>query len=265
MGRNVLGAQRWLSLGPIVFQPSEFMKITMIWTLAKFFHDDQRRSSYGIRHLLIPLLLVVFPALLVMAQPDLGTALIILASSASLLLFVKVNSRLIITIFLSLLVLAPMAYKFVLKDYQRQRIITFLNPQSDPRGAGYNSIQSMIAVGSGEMLGKGFKKGTQSQLKFLPEHHTDFIFSVFSEEHGFLGSVLLIGLFLAFFSQGLKVAYGSNDKFGMLFSIGIVAIFFWHFFINIGMTIGILPVVGVPLPFISYGGSSLVIFINSEG
>ena len=258
IGKSVLGAKRWIGFGSFSIQPSEFMKITIAWTLAKYFHDDQYREHYDLKSLLIPLLLVLVPVLLVMAQPDLGTAMIILAVSTSIMLFVKISPKLLITVGVLAIILLPIAYKFVLKDYQRQRIITFIDPQSDPRGAGYNSIQSMIAVGSGQFLGKGYKKGTQSQLNFLPEHHTDFIFSVFSEEHGFVGFAILLGLYIALLSNGVKIAYGSNDKFGMLFSFGLCALFFWHIFINMGMTTGIMPIVGVPLPFMSYGGSFLI-------
>lgn len=264
-GRNILGAKRWLDLGFISLQPSEFMKITIAWVLAKYFHDDQQRASYNLRTLFIPILLVLLPVLLVMAQPDLGTALIILATALVIFLFVKINPKLLWTAIVAAIVLMPVAYEFVLKDYQKRRIITFLNPYADPRGAGYNSIQSMIAVGSGGVTGKGFKQGTQSQLRFLPEHHTDFIFSVYSEEYGFLGSMVLLALFVGFLSQCLKIAYSSNDKFGMLFSIGITAIFFFHVLINIGMTVGIMPVVGVPLPFLSYGGSFLMACMFAVG
>lgn len=264
-GRSILGAKRWIDFGPISIQPSEFMKITTAWVLAKYFHDDQRRASYDLRSLFIPFLLVMVPVALVVAQPDLGTGIIIMAISAVMFLFVKINGRLLAVMGVSLAVLLPVIYEFGLKDYQRQRIITFINPQSDPRGAGYNSIQSMIAVGSGKIFGKGFNKGTQSQLRFLPEHHTDFIFSVYAEEHGFVGVMVLLGLYLAFLSQALKVAYASNDKFGMLFSIGLTAMFFFHIFINIGMTAGIMPVVGIPLPFMSYGGSFLLCGMMAVG
>lgn len=258
IGKSVLGAKRWIGVGGMGIQPSEFMKITIAWTLAKYFHDDQYREYYDLKSLLIPILLVLIPVLLVMAQPDLGTAMIILAVSVSVILFVKVSPRLLLAVALMMAVMLPVAYKFVLKDYQRQRIVTFINPQSDPRGAGYNSIQSMIAVGSGQFLGKGYKKGSQSQLNFLPEHHTDFIFSVFSEEHGFLGFLVLVALYIFLLLNALKISYGSNDKFGMLFSFGMCALFFWHVFINMGMTTGIMPIVGVPLPFMSYGGSFMI-------
>ena len=258
VGKSVLGARRWLGFGGFTIQPSEFMKITIAWTLAKYFHDDQYREHYDLKNLLIPILLVLIPTLLVMAQPDLGTAMIILAVSGSMILFVRVSPRLLLIVGLLAATMIPIAYKFVLKDYQRQRIITFINPQSDPKGAGYNSIQSMIAVGSGQFLGKGYKKGTQSQLSFLPEHHTDFIFSVFSEEHGFIGFIVLLTLYVILLANALKIAYGSNDKFGMLFGYGMGVLFFWHVFINMGMTTGIMPIVGVPLPFMSYGGSFMI-------
>lgn len=258
VGKSALGAKRWLGFGAFTIQPSEFMKITIAWTLAKYFHDDQFREHYDLKSLMIPILLVLIPVMLIMAQPDLGTAMIVLAVSGSIILFVKVSPRLLISVAILAAIFLPIAYKFVLKDYQRQRIVTFINPQSDPRGAGYNSIQSMIAVGSGQFFGKGFTKGTQSQLNFLPEHHTDFVFSVFSEEHGFVGFLVLITLYLILLTNGLKIAYGSNDKFGMLFAFGLCALFFWHVFINMGMTTGIMPIVGVPLPFMSKGGTFMI-------
>lgn len=258
VGKSALGAKRWLGVGSFTIQPSEFMKITIAWTLAKYFHDDQYRDYYDLKNLLIPILLVLIPVMLIMAQPDLGTAMIVLAVSISMILFVKVSPRLLLSVVLMGAILLPIAYKFVLKDYQRQRIVTFINPQSDPRGAGYNSIQSMIAVGSGQFVGKGFTKGTQSQLNFLPEHHTDFVFSVFSEEHGFVGFLVLLVLYIILLANALKTAYGSNDKFGMLFAFGLAALFFWHIFINMGMTTGIMPIVGVPLPFMSKGGTFMI-------
>lgn len=265
IGKKAMGAQRWLDFGPLSMQPSEFMKITVAWVLAKYFHDDQQRDTYGLRDLLVPLLLIFFPAALIMAQPDLGTALIILAIGGVMLLFVKIKRTLLISVILALVVTIPLAYNFVLKPYQKLRIQTFLNPQADPRGTGYNSIQSMIAVGSGKVLGKGYKKGTQSQLRFLPERHTDFIFSVFSEEHGFLGTTILLGLYIILLTSGLKIAHACSDKFSMLFSIGLVTLFFWHITINICMTIGLMPVVGVPLPFMSYGGTSMVALLLAVG
>jgi rod shape determining protein RodA len=175
-----------------------------------------------------------------------------------MMLISKIDPKVLLVLSLCGVVALPVIYRFGLRPYQQQRIISFINPMSDPKGSGYNSIQSMIAVGSGQVFGKGYKKGTQSQLKFLPEHHTDFIFSVFSEEHGFVGSVILLLLYLGFLVAGLAVAYQSHDKFALLLAFGVISIFFWHIFINLGMVMGLLPIVGVPLPFLSYGGSSLI-------
>ncbi|MEK6707063.1 MAG: rod shape-determining protein RodA [Bdellovibrionota bacterium] len=258
LGKSSLGAKRWIGLGALRIQPSEFMKLSLVICLAKYFETDRTVGGYGFKDLLLPALLVIFPVGLIILQPDLGTALIILATFASMMLFMKVKPKTLIMVAVCATIALPTVYKMGLKPYQRQRLISFLDPMADPKGSGYNSIQSMIAVGSGQLVGKGYKKGTQSQLNFLPEHHTDFIFSVFSEEHGFLGCVILLALYLAFFLSGLSIAYQSNDKFGVLLSFGIISIFFWHVIINLGMTMGLLPIVGVPLPFLSYGGSALV-------
>jgi rod shape determining protein RodA len=193
-----------------------------------------------------------------MLQPDLGTAMIVLLTFGTMMLFIKIKPRTLVTLALVFATALPIVYKFGLKPYQRQRLVTFIDPMSDPKGSGYNSIQSMIAVGSGQLLGKGYKKGTQSQLNFLPEHHTDFIFSVFSEEHGFAGCVILLLLYLIFLMNGLQVAFQSHDKFALLLVVGMLSIYFWHIFVNMGMVMGILPIVGVPLPFMSYGGSALI-------
>jgi len=257
-GKSTLGAKRWIGVGAFRIQPSELMKLSLVICLAKYFESDQTVGGYGLKDLLLPTMLVGIPAFLIMLQPDLGTALILLLTFLSMMLFIRIKPQTLAILATVAAVSLPLAYKFALKPYQRQRIITFVNPMSDPKGAGYNSIQSMIAVGSGQMLGKGYRKGTQSQLNFLPEHHTDFIFSVFSEEHGFIGCAILLALYLAFLMNGLSVAYQSHDKFGILLALGVMSIFFWHIFINMGMVMGMLPIVGVPLPFLSYGGSSLI-------
>ena len=258
LGKSSLGAKRWLGIGAFRIQPSEFMKLSLVICLAKYFETDRTVGGYGFKDLLLPGLLVMIPAGLIMMQPDLGTALTILATFVTMMLFMRVRPRTLVIIGICFAVALPTIYKFGLKPYQRQRIISFLDPMADPKGSGYNSIQSMIAVGSGQLLGKGYKKGTQSQLKFLPEHHTDFIFSVFSEEHGFVGCAIVLALYLGLLLNGLSVAYQSHDKFGLLLALGIVTVFFWHIFVNMGMVMGLLPIVGVPLPFLSYGGSSLV-------
>jgi len=257
-GKASLGARRWIGFGGFRIQPSEFMKISTVIVLAKYFESDRIVGGYGLKELLLPSILVGVPALLIMMQPDLGTAMIILLTYGSLMLFIKIKPQTLLILALTALVTLPIAYKFALKPYQRQRIITFIDPMSDPKGSGYNSIQSMIAVGSGQAFGKGYKQGTQSQLNFLPEHHTDFIFSVFSEEHGFLGCSLLLIFYLVFLLNGLSISYQSNDKFALILGLGLVLIFFWHIFVNMGMVMGLLPIVGVPLPFLSYGGSALI-------
>ncbi|MDR3606483.1 MAG: rod shape-determining protein RodA [Oligoflexia bacterium] len=262
-GKSSLGAKRWIGFGSFRVQPSEFMKLSVVICLAKYFESDRTVGGYGFKDLFLPALLVLIPCGLIMLQPDLGTALIVLATFGTMMLFMKIKTKTLLIIGTCMALALPTVYTFGLKPYQRQRLVTFLDPMSDPKGSGYNSIQSMIAVGSGEILGKGYKKGTQSQLNFLPEHHTDFIFSVFSEEHGFVGCMILAALYFAFLLNGLSVAYQSHDKFGVLLALGIVTIFFWHIFINMGMVMGLLPIVGVPLPFMSYGGSALMTSVIS--
>lgn len=257
-GKASLGAKRWIGFGGFHIQPSEFMKLSTVICLAKYFESDRNVGGYTLRDLVLPVLLVAIPAFLIMLQPDLGTAMIILLTFGSMMLFLKIEAKTLIGIILVGLAAMPVVYKWGLKPYQRQRVISFINPMADPKGSGYNSIQSMIAVGSGQLTGKGYRQGTQSQLNFLPEHHTDFIFSVYSEEWGFLGCVFLLGLYLIFMMNGLSIAYQSHDKFGILLALGIMMIFFWHVVVNMGMVMGALPIVGVPLPFMSYGGSSLI-------
>ncbi len=257
-GRESLGAKRWIGFGGLRMQPSEFMKLSTVVMLAKYFETDRTVGGYGLKDMILPTMLVSIPVGLIMLQPDLGTAMIILLTYASMMLFIKIKPQTLLILGLCAATAIPMAYKYVLKPYQKQRIVSFLDPMSDPKGSGYNSIQSMIAVGSGKIVGKGYRKGTQSQLNFLPEHHTDFIFSVFSEEHGFIGCTILLAIYLAFLVSGLSVAYQSHDKFALLLALGVMTIFFWHMFFNMGMVMGLLPIVGVPLPFLSYGGSSLL-------
>ncbi|MEW6057735.1 MAG: rod shape-determining protein RodA [Bdellovibrionota bacterium] len=257
-GKQTLGARRWIGFGGFYLQPSEFMKVSAVLAMAKYFETERVTTGYRLRDIWLPTLMIIMPVGLIILQPDLGTAMIILLTFTSMMLFIKIQKKTILLIAALAVITAPVIYKYGLKQYQRQRIISFINPMSDPKGSGYNSIQSMIAIGSGQFMGKGFKKGTQSQLNFLPEHHTDFIFSVFSEEHGFMGALVLLALYILFFLTALNIAYVSHDKFGTLLALGIIMIFFWHVVFNIGMVCGLLPIVGVPLPFMSYGGSSLI-------
>jgi rod shape determining protein RodA len=260
-GKKVLGARRWLQIGGMQLQPSEFVKLAVIVVLARFFTRDEtgaRKGYYGLFDLWRPFLLIIIPVALVMKQPDLGTALVTFAIAMTMVMFAKVKWRDVIILGATGAFGAVFAWKRFLKDYQKQRVLTFLNPEAYAKGAGYHSIQSVIAVGSGQWSGKGWGEGTQNQLAFLPEQHTDFIFSVWAEEHGFMGGVILIALYGFLVLAALDVAANARDKFGSFLSLGIAALFFWHAFINMGMVTGLLPVVGVPLPLFSYGGSSVL-------
>lgn len=257
-GRSFYGAQRWLDLGFFRYQPSETMKLVMVIVMAKILATRNLDQGMGYKDLFIPAVLTAIPFIITVKQPDLGTSLLVAAITASMVLFMKVKKSILITGLVIGIIAAPLVWNFGLKGYQKNRILTFLSPGTDPRGTGYNSIQSKIAVGSGRVLGKGFRKGTQSQLEFLPERHTDFIFSVLSEEHGFIGSITTVGLFVVLYLMGIRIAAQARDKFGALLVIGVLSFLFWHMFVNMGMVIGLLPIVGVPLPLLSYGGSSLI-------
>jgi len=251
------GAQRWVRIGPLSFQPSEFVKISFILALAKFFHRPPDRKGYSLKQLPLPFLLLLVPMALILKQPDLGTAIILLLVFFSILIFVKIRWSSLLTVGLTGAAAVPLLWS-LLKEYQKRRIITFFNPDLDPLGAGYHLIQSKIAVGSGGIIGKGFLKGTQSKLGFLPEQQTDFIFSALGEEWGLIGSLLVIGLYLAFILWGLRIAVQAKDRFSAILAFGVVAMLFWHVFINVGMVLGMMPVVGIPLPLLSYGGSFIV-------
>jgi rod shape determining protein RodA len=256
-GMITSGAQRWVRMGPISFQPSEFVKISLILALAKFFHRPPSREGYSLRNLAFPFLLLVLPMVLILKQPDLGTAIILFLVFFSVLLFVKIRWSSLLALFVVGGSILPLVWRF-LKEYQKMRIVTFFNPDLDPLGSGYHLIQSKIAVGSGGIMGKGFMKGTQSKLGFLPEQQTDFIFSVLGEEWGLIGSLIVVLLYFGLILWGLRIAIQAKDRFGAILSFGVVAMLFWHTFINIGMVLGLMPVVGIPLPLLSYGGSFLV-------
>lgn len=256
-GKYVGGARRWLILGPISIQPSELVKIAIIISLAKYYSKVADTRGLTLRELLSPFILLAIPFILIVKQPDLGTAMLMVLIAGFMTVFVKIERRSLLFLLVSCALVVPLVW-FLLKGYQKRRILTFFNPDSDPLGAGYHIIQSKIAIGSGIISGKGYLKGTQNALSFLPEQHTDFIFSVLAEEWGFAGSAVLLFLFLMLIIYGLNVAYRCRDPFGIILSGGITAMIFWQVFINIGMAMGLMPVVGVPLPFISYGGSSII-------
>ncbi len=257
-GRVIMGAQRWLELGPMRLQPSELMKIGIILTMARFFHEDRERTSYGLLDLWQPALMLGVPVALVMKQPDLGTSMMIASCAGTMILFSRVKWKTLTALVLGFIGAAVLAWNHLLKDYQKKRVITFLDPEGDTLGAGYHASQSLIAVGSGQGFGKGWGQGTQTQLSFLPEQHTDFIFSVWGEEQGFVGALVLIGLYLVLLLLCIGVAAGAREKFGTYLCVGVAGMIFWHIFINIGMVTGVLPVVGVTLPLMSYGGSSVL-------
>jgi rod shape determining protein RodA len=256
-GKMVSGSRRWLALGPVSFQPSELVKIAVILLLARYFHVRTRPEPLRLQELLAPLGLVLLPVAIIIKQPDLGSGILVFLVAATIILFVGVNWRTLLIGLASVILAAPFAWHF-LKEYQKQRLFTFMDPEKDPLGAGYHILQSMIAVGSGQFWGKGFLHGTQSQLHFLPEQHTDFVFSVFAEEWGFVGSALLVLLYAGLTLFGLNVARGCKDRFGQLLAVGVTALIFWQVFINLSMVTGLMPVVGIPLPLFSYGGSSLI-------
>jgi rod shape determining protein RodA len=258
VGKHVAGSQRWLAVGPITIQPSELVKVTVIIILAKFYAKRASFTGFTLRELIAPMLLVLLPFLLIVKQPDLGTGLLLVLIAGAMTIYVKIERRSLIYMMVSGLVMVPLTWLFFLKNYQKQRVMTFLNPDRDPLGAGYHIIQSKIAIGSGMLSGKGFLQGTQNALSFLPEQHTDFIISVLAEEWGFVGTGFVLLLYLFLIIWGLNIAYNCRDPFGSILSVGVTAMLFWQAFINVGMVMGLMPVVGVPMPLISYGGSSVI-------
>ena len=255
LGKSALGAQRWIQLGPITLQPSEFSKLIMIICMAAMI-SERVHALQTMRQILPIALFVGIPFLLVLKQPDLGTSLVFLGIAFGMLFIAEIKLSLLRNMFAAAVVAAPIGWHF-LKAYQKERIAVFLNPNADPLGAGYHIIQSKIAIGSGLLFGKGLFNGTQSQLNFLPENHTDFIFSVIGEELGFLGCAGILFLYFLLIYRGLMIAKDCKDPFGMLLATGIVSMWVFQLLVNIGMTCGIMPVTGIPLPFMSYGVSAL--------
>ncbi|WP_413493373.1 peptidoglycan glycosyltransferase MrdB [Morganella psychrotolerans] len=262
-GQISKGAQRWLDLGIIRFQPSEIAKIAVPLMVARFMNRDQCPPT--LKNTAIALLLVIIPTLLVAAQPDLGTSILVAASGVFVLFLAGMSWRLIGVAVLLLAAFIPLLWFFLMHDYQRGRVMMLLDPETDPLGAGYHIIQSKIAIGSGGLAGKGWLLGTQSQLEFLPERHTDFIFAVLAEELGLIGVIFLLVIYLLIIMRGLVIAARAQNTFGRVMVGGLMLIFFVYVFVNIGMVSGILPVVGVPLPMMSYGGSALIVLMAGFG
>ena len=251
------GAKRWIHIGSLSVQVSEFAKIALILALAKYFESGKIQGQYFLKDLWIPALLTGVIGMLIAAQPDLGTAIMIFLIFLVFITTVEIDRTFLTRLFGTGILLAPLLWLF-LRDYQKRRVMTLFNPEIDPLGAGYHSIQSKIAIGSGGFWGKGLFMGTQSRLNFLPEKHTDFIFSVFAEETGFVGVVILLLLYLFIILKGLNIAFRAPDRFGFLLALGVIGSISFYVLFNIGMTVGLFPITGLPLPLLSYGGSSLI-------
>lgn len=265
LGYKSMGATRWINLGIIRIQPSEIMKICFILALAKYYFQQNLNSIKKTSNLIKPVLFFIFPFILILKQPNLGTSLILTAIFITILFLVGIQIWKFVLCFIIVLSFVPVVWEYGLHDYQKQRILIFLNPKTDPLNSGYNITQSKIAIGSGGIWGKGLLQGTQTQLEFLPEKHTDFIFTILSEEMGFIGDIFIIILYLALFLYFTFIIIKCNHSYGKIIVGGIFANMFCHFFINIGMASGILPVVGTPLPLLSYGGSITAATLISIG
>lgn len=263
-GTTAMGATRWIKIGPLNLQPSELMKICVVLALAKYFHQITHSKVKKIIYLIPPILIVFTPALFVLKQPDLGTSLIIIITGGMLFFASGVRLWKFVVVICMILAATPLIWSNM-HSYQKKRVTTFLNPENDPMGGGYNLLQSKIAIGSGGFSGKGFLQGTQSQLSFLPEKQTDFIFTMLAEEFGFLGSVTLILFYFVIIAIGIFIAITAQSFFGKLLAMGLTNIFFLHVFINIGMVMGLMPIVGAPLPLLSYGGTIMMTMMVSFG
>ncbi len=267
-GRLGMGAQRWIDLGFMQLQPSELMKIALVLVLAGYFHgigpEDMQGFGRLLWRLILPAAMVFLPAALVLKQPDLGTAMMLVATGGAMFFLAGVRWWLFAAVAAAGAGVVPIAWRF-LRDYQKNRIYTFLDPESDPLGAGYHSLQSKIAIGSGGAFGKGFMQGSQAHLSFLPEKHTDFIFTMLGEEWGLLGGLVLLALYTVVFIYGYAIAFRARSQFGRLLALGITINLFFYVFINIAMVMGLIPVVGVPLPLISYGGTAMLTVMFGMG
>jgi rod shape determining protein RodA len=263
-GHVGMGAQRWISLGFVNIQPSELMKIFLVLALARYYNASAIEDIGRISRLFVPIMLIAAPTVLILRQPDLGTAIMVAMTGAVVLFLAGVRLWKFVVVGIAGLAAAPIAWQF-LHEYQKKRILTFLNPETDPLGAGYHIIQSKIALGSGGLMGKGFMQGPQSHLHFLPEMQTDFIFTMLAEEFGLVGGLALIILYALILTYGMIIAARSRNQFGRLVAGGIISTFFFYVFINIAMVTGLIPVVGVPLPLVSYGGTVMLTLMIGFG
>lgn len=262
---DVRGSQRWIRIGAFAMQPSEFMKPLVALMIARHLQNDTKTEARTLVDLIKPGILTALPVIIVMAQPDLGTSLIYLLTTISMLAVTRIRRSSVITLITGGGALTVFMWKFGLRDYQRGRITSFLDPEADKTGTGWHALQSQTAIGNGGLTGEGFMKGTQNQFGFLPDQHSDFPFSVFAEEFGFLGCLVLLALYCFLCIHAIYIASQAKDRFGAALAIGVGAIVFWHTVFNLGMSMGLLPVVGITLPLFSYGGSSVVTMLVSLG
>lgn len=265
LGKDIRGSSRWIAIGSFGFQPSEFMKLFLIIALAKYLHDDPRTEARGVKDLALPALITAVPTFLIMKQPDLGTALIHLLIFVTICLLTKIRWQTIVGIVVGAGILLPISWTYVMKDYQKQRVLVFLNPEANILGSGWHAHHARVAIGAGGWHGQGFMQGTQNQFHFLPDQHSDFPFAVFAEDWGFLGCFVLVSLYGFLVLWAVRIAATAKDRFGAVLAVGVGALIFWHALFNLGMVTGLLPVVGVTLPLFSAGGSSVLTIMLGVG
>jgi rod shape determining protein RodA len=265
LGRDIRGSSRWIYIGSFSFQPSEFMKLFLTIALAKYLHDDPKSEERSLKDLVVPAVLAGVPTLLVLKQPDLGTALILFLIFLSVCALVRVKFRHLVYVVVAGGVALEIAWNYGLKAYQKERITSFLNPDKNVLGSGWHAHHARIAIGNGGLFGQGFMRGTQNQFQFLPDQYSDFPFAVFAEDWGFMGSLFLVMLYGFLVLWSIRIASTARDRFGAVLAIGVGSLIFWHAFFNLGMVIGLLPVVGVTLPLFSYGGSSVLTVLIGVG
>jgi len=265
LGEDIRGTTRWIQLGSFTFQPSEFMKIVMILAVARYLADDPKLEPRTLFDLIPPLALTALPVALVMAQPDLGTSLSYALTAFSVLAMMKIRRRALLSLLVGIGGASVLIWKYGMREYQKERITSFLDPQEDLSGTGWHAMQSRTAIGNGGLTGEGFMQGTQNQFGFLPDQHSDFPFAVFAEEWGFVGSVLLLATYCFLCIWSIHIASQAKDRFGAAVAIGVGAMIFWHTLANVGMAMGLLPVVGITLPLFSYGGSSALTMLIGFG
>ncbi|HNS96878.1 MAG TPA: rod shape-determining protein RodA [Polyangiaceae bacterium] len=265
LGKDIRGSARWIPIGSFSFQPSEFMKLALTIALAKYLHTDPKSEARTLRDLIVPTLLTLLPVVLVQQQPDLGTSIILALIFGSILVLTRIHWKTSLFSIVSVSSVAILMWNYGLKDYQRGRITAFLNPEADIRGVGWHAHHARIAIGNGGFFGQGYMKGTQNQYLFLPDQYTDFPFPVFAEDWGFLGCMVLIGLYAFLILWSVRIAAQARDRFGAVLAVGVGAMLFWHTIFNLGMVLGLLPVVGVTLPLFSYGGSSVITILIGLG